>query len=104
MSEFSERLRALVLAARALDDVLEDGEAYQWHPSPTKGASSAEGGRASGGPPSDPTGDAVTDPRRLRLRAEVDAAHRALALAQQTVEVATRRLSRALDAWAGAGE
>lgn len=102
--EALHELGALVRSARALAELLEDGEAYQWSASPTKGAPQTEGGRPVGGPPADPTADTAADPRRLRLREEVEAAHTAMQKARKTVEVAGRRLTRALDAWAGAGE
>lgn len=104
MTPEREALRALVRSAKALDELLEDGEAHQWSASPTEAAPQTEGGRPVGAPPSDPTADAATDPRRLRLRQEVEAAHEAMRKAQQTVDVARRRLMRALDAWSGAGE
>lgn len=104
MTPERQALRALVRSAKALDELLEDGEAYQWSASPTRAAPQTEGGRPVGGPPADPTADAATDLRRLRLRSEVEAAQEAMSKAQQTIDVARRRLARALEAWAGAAE
>lgn len=103
MSPEREALRALIRSAKALDELLEDGEAYQWSASPTKTEPNSEGGSPVGSPPADPTANTATDPRRLRLREEVEVARLRMEHAQRVVDVARRRLSRALDAWAGRG-
>lgn len=99
--EARDALRALLRSAVSLYHVLGDAEAYQWSASPTEAAPRTEGGRPVGGPPADPTAEAATDPRRLRLRAEVIEAHRQMDRAREALEVARRRLERALEGWTG---
>ena len=58
-----------------------------------------------GSPPlhADPTGETATDPRRLKVRAEVLAAERAVEETAATLREARARLGSALEGWAGFG-
>ena len=86
MDELIEELTALVAEAQEL---LDDSAEAQWLPS--KYASRTDPTR------SDPTGDTAVDPRRLALRAEVQATEAAL----QALSAARTRLREALAEWAG---
>lgn len=101
MQELTDELREVVRSAARLNAVLVDARDRQWQAPPAQPHGPAEGGAPVGGPPSDPTGETATDPRRLRVRRAVDEALAALADARGTVDTATRRLGDALDAWAG---
>ena len=70
-------------------DLLGDAERPQWQAS--------RYGAGGGQDYSDPTGDTAVDPRRLALRAEVEATEAAL----ERLSAARTRLRAALAAWAG---
>lgn len=70
-------------------DLLGEAEQPQWQAS----RYGARGGQDY----SDPTGDTAVDPRRLALRAEVEATRTAL----ERLSAARTRLRAALAAWAG---
>lgn len=71
-------------------DLLGEAERPQWQ-------ASRYGGGRTGQDYSDPTGDTAVDPRRLALRAEVEATEAAL----ERLSAARTRLRAALAAWAG---
>lgn len=105
MLEDQRRLNGLLTDLKAavgsLVLLLPDAYERQWSPGLIQTRRETEGGRPIGGPPSDPTGEAATDPRRLRLRAAVIAAEREIEAATEAVQTAEARLAEALKGWAG---